>query len=330
MNAAMPVCLALSAAAAIAVSPIPDRLALVPNEIVIGFDEPDAAKDWITVNDNVMGGRSVGGVTVQEGRLVFEGATNTNGGGFSSIRTRTDNLDLDGTDGMLYRVKGDGRTYIAALRNGARAGRFDISYWAEFDTTGEWQTVRIPFDAFVPTFMGQDITGRAPALRAEDAEGAAFYIYDKKDGPFRLEIEWIGTYRADDQETEGGAMPSEHAASPATHGDRASPPSPSAESIRTWATAVLSGAIERGVPRFNAGDPGACADLYEIAIASLITSPAPLPEDARALLASGLRSGQAAQSHEDRAWAYRYAMDAALERLMPRMVHSPDRSARAD
>ena len=196
MKTALTACL-LCSAAAVALAPLPQRLALVPDDILIGFDESDIEKRWITVNDNVMGGRSSGGFSIADGRLSFKGSTNTNGGGFSSIRTRSADLNLDGTEGLLYRVRGDGRTYTAALRNGQRFGSFDISYWAEFETSGEWQTIRIPFEDFRPTFFGEDITGRAPELRPEEITGAAFYIYDKKDGPFSLDIEWIGSYTDD-------------------------------------------------------------------------------------------------------------------------------------
>ena len=46
------------------------------------FSEADPGKKWITVNDNVMGGRSKGGFTFKGDRLLFAGSTNTNGGGF--------------------------------------------------------------------------------------------------------------------------------------------------------------------------------------------------------------------------------------------------------
>ena len=49
---------------------------------------PDSADfGWYVLNDNVMGGRSNGTFAERQGALVFTGNTNTNGGGFSSIRT---------------------------------------------------------------------------------------------------------------------------------------------------------------------------------------------------------------------------------------------------
>ena len=324
MKRALPICIALSAATATLASlptSVGDRLALVPDDILIGFDEPDIETKWITVNDNVMGGRSIGDFSIADGRLVFEGSTNTNGGGFSSIRTRTTDMGLEGTKGLLFRVKGDGRTYISGLRNGVKFGSYDISYWATFKTTGEWQTVRIPFADYTPTFFGEDISGRAPDLRADAVTGAEFYIYDKKDGAFRLEIEWIGSYadsaedlamRADaERDVPAVASTATAVPDPTESGDEAADDS----AARRWAANVLLFGIERGVPQFNNGNQQACADIYELALTSIVTSPEQLPGDAVAVLRSGLRAGHDAGSQADRAWAYRYAIDAALGML---------------
>ena len=62
---------------------------------------------WRTVNDNVMGGRSRGGYRIEDGALRFRGSTNTNGGGFSSIRSVPKSLALNG-DGLALRLRGDG------------------------------------------------------------------------------------------------------------------------------------------------------------------------------------------------------------------------------
>ena len=72
-------------------------------------DSPDLG--WYVQNDNVMGGRSEGDFEEVKDELVFAGSTNTNGGGFSSIRTQPFKLDLSEHDGIQLRVKGDGRRY---------------------------------------------------------------------------------------------------------------------------------------------------------------------------------------------------------------------------
>ena len=76
--------------------------------LLTDFGEPDVAKKWITVNDNVMGGRSEGGPAFKDGLLVFSGKTNTDGGGFSSIRTRRARWNIGSATGVVLRVRGDG------------------------------------------------------------------------------------------------------------------------------------------------------------------------------------------------------------------------------
>jgi hypothetical protein len=82
------------------------------------------------------------------------------------------------------------------------------------------------------------------------------------------------------------------------------------------AAAILELAIERGVPRFNAGDVSSCAALYELAIAAVVL----LGEDAispsaKAVLTEALEHGAAGEEPSERAWTYRRAMDRALESM---------------
>jgi uncharacterized surface protein with fasciclin (FAS1) repeats len=80
------------------------------------------------------------------------------------------------------------------------------------------------------------------------------------------------------------------------------------------AAAILELAIERGVPRFNAGDTAACAALYELAIASVVLlGDDAISEAAKADLAKALEQGAAHQDASERAWIYRRAMDRVLE-----------------
>ena len=155
-------------------------------------DAAAAEERWMTVNDNVMGGRSTGGPEFADGLLTFSGSTNTNGGGFSSIRTRPADHDLTGNAGLLIRVRGDGRTYKASLRTDVTNGRWQIPFRADFDTVeGQWLEVFIPFEDFTPTFMGREIRDNAPVLDLAEVQSMGFMIYDKQDGPFQLEVDWV-------------------------------------------------------------------------------------------------------------------------------------------
>ena len=88
--------------------------------ILADFTTDDAHMSWYVVNDNVMGGRSQGDFSIGEGVLRFSGSTNTDGGGFSSIRTEPVRLDLSEYAGIRLRVKGDGRRYTWRLATPAR------------------------------------------------------------------------------------------------------------------------------------------------------------------------------------------------------------------
>ena len=79
--------------------------------LLTDFTADSTDMGWYVVNDNVMGGRSDGDFEQEDGVLKFTGRTNTNGGGFSSIRTKPMELALSDHSGVQLRVKGDGRRY---------------------------------------------------------------------------------------------------------------------------------------------------------------------------------------------------------------------------
>ncbi|MGI9261008.1 MAG: CIA30 family protein, partial [Woeseiaceae bacterium] len=115
---------------------------------------------WYVVNDNVMGGRSNGQFKQEPGELRFTGSTNTNGGGFSSIRTSPLQLDLSSHTGIQVKVRGDGRRYTWRLATNARRRGNYVSYWADFETgNGTWNTVDIPFSSFIPGHRGKRLDG---------------------------------------------------------------------------------------------------------------------------------------------------------------------------
>ena len=157
------------------------------------FRGEDVEESWMTVNDNVMGGRSKGGFSVKKGKLLFSGSTNTNGGGFSSIRMKPREMDLAGKKGVVIRFKGDGRTY----KFDARMGRSSIAHRSDFKTEANpkgWQTVQIPFADLTATWRGMRLPPERAKLDVAKISGMGFMIYDKKDGPFELKVDWIKTY----------------------------------------------------------------------------------------------------------------------------------------
>jgi hypothetical protein len=163
--------------------------------LLVDFPESAKERPWRVVNDGVMGGRSEGGFRLEERSLVFSGHTNTDGGGFSSIRSEPRRVDLDGWDGIRLRVRGDGRTYTFRLTTAEKtSGRVRPSYWADFETRKDsWLVVDVPFLRFRPRWRGRWLDG--PELDTGLIDGLGLMIYDQQDGPFRLEVDWIRAYR---------------------------------------------------------------------------------------------------------------------------------------
>ena len=154
-------------------------------------DSPDLG--WYVQNDNVMGGRSEGGFNISLEELIFSGNTNTNGGGFSSIRTEPLRLNLSGYDGIRVKIKADGRRYTWQLQTDARWRGRQVNYWAEFDTlVDEVSVIHIPFTKFFPQFRGYRLDG--PDLDVSQITQLGLYIYDKKDGPFELRLMSVEAY----------------------------------------------------------------------------------------------------------------------------------------
>ena len=154
------------------------------------FDRADEAA-WYVVNDGVMGGRSLGGVAVEAGTLRFTGTLVTQGGGFTSVRARRA-VDLTGEDGLELRVRGSGRPFEVELDDGQRRFGRTVSRRAPVPTTAEWTVVRVPFSALRNSIFGQPVN--APPIDLTRIQSVGLYMLDGRDGPFRVEVDYIRSY----------------------------------------------------------------------------------------------------------------------------------------
>jgi hypothetical protein len=89
------------------------------------------------------------------------------------------------------------------------------------------------------------------------------------------------------------------------------PPEASAQPLTPAALIVL--AIDRGVPLFNNGNPGACAAVYEVTCEALRIMPG-VSENSRRELAQALAMMREANTDLEKAWTLRYALDDVLAR----------------
>jgi uncharacterized surface protein with fasciclin (FAS1) repeats len=175
---------------------------------LIDFSSESVAEQWISVNDNVMGGISEGQFRITDDKtLVFSGNLSLeNRGGFASIRTRGGGLNLDGYDKIVFRIKGDGRSYYVNLMTSSRSSA--SSYRAPLKTQKDtWQEVHIEMNDFVYTSFGRIIGGVAP-LKAKAVQAMGFTLSDKKPGPFQLEVSEIRAEKTTDTRETAVVKPS--------------------------------------------------------------------------------------------------------------------------
>lgn len=157
----------------------------------IDFADTDASENWRAVNDGVMGGRSSGGPEFDDDRMIFKGSINTDGGGFSSVRTGVASGELAEASGLKMRIKSDGRAYKITMRTDVTYRGRLISFQADVPSTpeGKWAEVDVKFDALRASLFGRPLSGaRFDAAKVGEI---GIIIADGKDGPFKIEIDWI-------------------------------------------------------------------------------------------------------------------------------------------
>ena len=159
------------------------------------FTGADAAKDWQTVNDGVMGGVSEGKFKIADKKtLEFFGTLSLeNNGGFASVRTKAKKLGLEKGDTVVVKVRGDGREYTLNLYVNKPLVAFSDRATVQ-TKKDEWIEVKVPLDKFEATSFGR-VVKDAGAVKPDEVNALGFMVSDKKAGPFKLEVESIKVER---------------------------------------------------------------------------------------------------------------------------------------
>jgi len=156
--------------------------------------------DWYTVDDVVMGGLSSSRVEIVEpNTLLFSGKMSLeNNGGFSSVRSDWNIINLSGYDGVLLRALGDGKVYRLRIRT--EESGVEIAYNGVFETTPDkWIQVYVPFAEMVPTYRG--IVMDVGPLDVTSIGSFGFMLSDKQPGDFQLQVDWIRAVSEEELQT---------------------------------------------------------------------------------------------------------------------------------
>jgi hypothetical protein len=182
------------AAASVEVEDQEEEVVVSPDAWVIDFGA-DGEDRWYAVNDTVMGGVSDGDLSYSMSELRFEGSVSTeSNGGFTSVRSPDETLDLRDYDSVVVRMRSEGQPFSMVLAHN--------DYWFEdqfrydiLEASDTWTEIEIPFRDFdlytldtgypVPTGDRMKRRDRREILHLE------FISELFEAGPFLLEVDYI-------------------------------------------------------------------------------------------------------------------------------------------
>lgn len=163
------------------------------SELMIDFGTaPEKCKNWVLVSDNVMGGVSKSTLEYTENSILLSGSISLeNFGGFSSIRTEYNKIDLSDYKSVTVRLKASGQKFSFTLED--NRFWFRPYYKGAINLTEEnvWQEITVNFTDFKQYSIG-DATGegmKAGCLKNIVRMGLVTTL--KKEGPFSLEVDYI-------------------------------------------------------------------------------------------------------------------------------------------
>lgn len=164
-------------------------ISIVMNKLLLfDFNRTDDWSVWEVENDNVMGGNSVGELeSSADGNAVFKGKVSLeNNGGFASLQYHFPSKDIKGYKKAILELKGDGKKYQFRVKSNLNDR---ASYIYSFETSGEWQSIKIPLKEMNPVFRGNKLD--LPNFSANEIQEIRFLIGNKRAEDFRLEIKKI-------------------------------------------------------------------------------------------------------------------------------------------
>ena len=168
-------------------SPAPDA-APSANRTLVQFGCAEGLAGWHVENDDVMGGRSQSRLSLDDaGNAVFAGTISLeNDGGFASIQCDYAPADVSGYRAVHLGLKGDGNRYQARIDAEKNARH---SYAADFQTSGDWQEIVLPFAEFFAIRHGERLD--LPNYPGQTLARVQLLAGDGRAESFRLEIDRI-------------------------------------------------------------------------------------------------------------------------------------------
>ncbi len=161
---------------------------LFAQDIIYNFNNENNLKEWMIVNDDVMGGVSTSNLSInKDSNGVFGGKISTAyNGGFASVRYNCKRIYIKEKKNIKLNIKGDKKEY--QLRIKANTNDY-YSYIQPFKTTGKWEEITIPLKEMYASFRGRRLDVKN--FNNDYIEQITFLFGNNKNESFNLIIDSI-------------------------------------------------------------------------------------------------------------------------------------------
>jgi len=159
--------------------------------LLFDFGSKKMETNWYVVNDDVMGGLSTSSMIESTNSIVFKGTISLkNNGGFASIRSPRKSYDLSAFKTISLRFKSTGREFGIVLERYNRFYRPTHQLVFSSDSN-EWVTATFPIKTFKERVLGKETGNFIDIETLEKIERIGIILFDKKEGAFSLEVDYI-------------------------------------------------------------------------------------------------------------------------------------------
>lgn len=158
----------------------------------VDFGTNKDGKDWLVINDGVMGGLSQGDAQLKENSILFKGTVSLdNNGGFSSLRSSFAARDLSNYTQLTLRYRSTGVSKAITL---SISRRWYVPNYKKSlpDTNSEWKIITVNLKDFDKYYIGRKIRGELTKEILGKILRIGFITDEKKYGDFEFEVDYIG------------------------------------------------------------------------------------------------------------------------------------------
>lgn len=160
-------------------------------DLEINFGSKSTSQDWYILNDTVMGGMSQGQLSSTKNSIKFQGAVSLeNNGGFASIRSKFEMVDLSAYKTAIIRYRSKGFDFALTMET-------DQRWWMPYykinipDSNNKWKTISISLTALQAYKIGRKLDYNLSKNTLKEIIRMGMTSNEKKAGPFELEIDYI-------------------------------------------------------------------------------------------------------------------------------------------